>query len=180
MQHVNLKVFAKSAQGVNLADAIPVFHRWIQRRELPELLIDVADYSHVPAGPGVLLIGHEANYSLDFGRNRLGLLYNRKAAGLSGGELGLAYERALDACRRLEREPEFLGELLFDTGKLEVTFNDRLLHPNTDEGWREVQPELERFFDGIFGRDQYALTRVGAPRERLRASVTDETARADR
>ena len=29
------------------------------------MLIDVADYRHVPAGPGVLLIGHEANYSLD-------------------------------------------------------------------------------------------------------------------
>ena len=59
---------------------IPVFHRWIREQAMPELLIDVADYSHVPAGPGVMVIGHEANYSVDNRENRLGLLYNRRAA----------------------------------------------------------------------------------------------------
>ena len=67
IDHVNVKVFAKAP--VDLAAAIPVFHRWIQEGACEELLIDVADYRHVPAGPGVVLIGHEANYSLDCGRN---------------------------------------------------------------------------------------------------------------
>src|ERR1700726_1324446 len=117
MQHVNIKIFAKTDAGLKVADAIPVFHRWIQKRDLPEMLIDVADYSHVPEGPGVLLIAHEANYSLDYARDRLGLLYNRKAkeAGDAQAQLRQAYDAALNACQRLEKEPEFKGKLHFDT-----------------------------------------------------------------
>jgi hypothetical protein len=160
---------------VNLAEAIPVFHRWIQRRDLPELLIDVADYSHVPAGPGVVLIAHEANYSLDCARNRLGLLYNRKAAAIETPpheQLQLAYDSALAACLRLEQEPEFEGKLRFDPGEVELILNDRLLHPNTEESWREVEPEAKQFFDGIFGDGAYTFTRATDPRERLRINVS--------
>lgn len=179
MPHVNIKIFAQPNQPVNAADAIPVFHRWIQQRDLPELLIDVADYTHVPEGPGVLLIALEANYSLDYARNQLGLLYNRKAAaavnaqaaGSTEAELRQAYDAALTACRRLEQEPEFQGALRFDPTHLEIVFNDRLLHPNSEESWREIQPEARRFFDGLFGAGNYSLERQGEPRERLRAIV---------
>ena len=173
MQHINIKIFAKTGRNVNVADAIPVFHRWIQKRDLPEMLIDVADYSQVPEGPGVLLIAHEANYSLDCARDQLGLLYNRKAAGSGNAQeqLRQAYDAALNACRRLEQEPEFHGALQFDASRLEIVFNDRLLHPNTDESWCQVRPEAQRFFDGIFGPRRYSLERVGEPRERLRATV---------
>jgi hypothetical protein len=173
MQHVNIKIFAKTDNNVNVAEAIPIFHRWIQKRDLPEMLIDVADYSQVPEGPGVLLIAHEANYSLDYAGNRLGLLYNRKAADDAEPQeqLRQAYDAALTACRRLEQEPEFQGVLQFDSKDLEVIFNDRLIHPNTDESWRQVQPEAERFFNGIFGAGKYSLERAGEPRERLRATV---------
>ena len=173
MQHVNVKVFAKTDAGFQVTDAIPVFHRWIQKRDLPEMLIDVADYSHVPDGPGVLLIAHEANYSLDYGRDQLGLLYNRKGKGTGDAQQQLrqAYEAALAACRRLEGEPEFKGKLAFNTQHLEITFNDRLLHPNTDESWNSVKGETTRFFDGVFGPGAYVLERAGEPRERLRATV---------
>src|ERR1700733_4150601 len=80
IQHINLKIFIEDAGAFELADAIPVFHQWIRDSVCPEMLIDVADYRHVSAGPGVLLIGHEANYSFDNREHRLGLLYNRKAA----------------------------------------------------------------------------------------------------
>ncbi len=173
MQHVNIKIFAKNAAAVDPADAIPVFHRWIQKRELPELLIDVADYTHVPEGPGVLLIAHEANYSLDYAQDRLGLLYNRKAKGEGDAQVQLrqAYDSALKACGQLENEPEFQGKLKFDPNELELVFNDRLLHPNTDEGWAAVEPETKRFFDEVFGAGQYVLERKGEARERLQASI---------
>jgi hypothetical protein len=173
MQHVNIKIFAKPGDDIKVTDAILVFHRWIQKRDLPEMLIDVADYSHVPEGPGVLLIAHEANYSLDYARDELGLLYNRKAKGTGDAQeqLRQAYDAAIKACRRLENEPEFRGKLEFDANQLEIIFNDRLLHPNTDEAWSSVKPEAARFFDGIFGAGQYVLERRGEPRERLRATV---------
>src|SRR5580692_979536 len=79
VQHINVKIFVADATPVDVGDAVGVFHQWIKDSVCPEMLIDVAEYRHVPAGPGVLLIGLEANYSFDERENRLGLLYNRKA-----------------------------------------------------------------------------------------------------
>lgn len=173
LQHINVKIFAKDSAGIKLADAIPVFHRWIQNSVCEELLIDVADYNHVPAGPGVVLIGHEANYSLDLSFHRLGLLYNRKSArdGAVQDNLLQSFYSALVACRRLEEEPEFQGKLKFDGGQAEVIVNDRLLTPNTDATWTKLQPELEKFFDGLYGAGGYHLFRPGEPRERFRVGV---------
>lgn len=137
------------------------------------MLIDVADYTHVPEGPGVLLIAHEANYSLDLGHNRLGLLYNRKAAetGTAVAQLQQAYGSALAACERIEKEPEFQGKLGFDRGDVELVLNDRLLHPNTDQGWQEIQPDVMKFFDNVFGAGAYEAKREGSARERLRVHI---------
>src|ERR1700719_5295048 len=79
LQHVNVKLLVKSPDEVPLEPLIPVFHSWIQGQVLEELLLDVADYRHVSAGPGVVLIGHQGNYSVDNTDNRLGVRYNRKA-----------------------------------------------------------------------------------------------------
>jgi hypothetical protein len=158
--------------GVNLAGAIPVFHRWIQESVCEELLIDVADYRHVPEGPGVLLVGHEANYSLDLSGARLGLLYNRKAAAddLPSENLAQAFRAALTACRRLEQEPEFIGNLKFKVGECEVILNDRLLAPNTKATWQALRAAFENFFSGLYGAG-YTLDRSGDPRERFRVCV---------
>jgi hypothetical protein len=172
VQHVNVKIFAATS-AIDLGDAIPVFHRWIQERLSEEMLVDVADYRHVPSGPGVILIGHQANYSLDCAANRLGLLYNRKVA-LEGGtqdKLLQAFYAALVACRRLEDEPPFRGRLRFDAGRCEVIVNDRLLAPNTDETWDLLRPELERFFSGLLGAGAFNLERIGEPRERFGVAV---------
>src|SRR4051812_16123636 len=57
---LQLKIFLtpESARTVDVEALIPVFHRWIKQRALPELTIDIANYGHVPQGPGVVLIGH--------------------------------------------------------------------------------------------------------------------------
>ncbi len=80
LQHVNVKLLVQNPEEANLEPLIPVFHSWIENQNGDELLIDVADYTHVPAGPGIVLIGHEGNYSVDNTGNRLGVRYNRKAA----------------------------------------------------------------------------------------------------
>jgi hypothetical protein len=170
LQHFNLKIFVVNGGSIDLADAVGVFHRWIQDGVCPEMLIDVADYAHVSAGPGVLLIGHEANYSLDNRENRLGLLYNRKAVldGTFQSRLAQAHQAALEACDRLEQEAPFRGKLKFDRDVLEVFVNDRLLVPNTDETWKALQPELRKFFPG------YKIDRHGEPRDLFRVSVTKQ------
>jgi hypothetical protein len=168
IQHINLKIFIADAGAFDLADAIPVFHQWVRDGVCPEMLIDVADYRHVSAGPGVLLIGHEANYSFDNRENRLGLLYNRKAAldGTFQSRLAQAHRAALEACDRLEQEAPFRRKLKFDRTAIEVFINDRLLAPNNEETWQSLCPELEKFFSG------FTIQRTGEPRDLFRVAVS--------
>src|SRR5215472_2007921 len=127
VQHINIKIFVKDPSAIHLTDSIPVFHQWIRESVCPETLIDVADYEHVHEGPGILLIAHEANYSLDQRDGRLGLLYNRKAVydGTFQSRLAQAHKAALAACDRLEREAPFQGKLAFDRNSIEFFVNDR-------------------------------------------------------
>src|ERR1022692_242409 len=99
MQHLSVKIFEQSGAELNGAKAIAVFHRWIQRGGLPEMPIDVADYAHIPAGPGVLLVCQDASYSLDNHDGRLGLLYQRKKCDDSDDRTSLnwAYDSAVAA-----------------------------------------------------------------------------------
>jgi hypothetical protein len=173
VQHVNVKVFATAGEQIDLAAALPVFHRWIQEEVCEELLLDVADYRHVPAGPGIILVGHEANYSLDNRGGRLGLLYNRKAIldGSSAHNIAQALHAALTACRRLEDEPLFEGRLRFDAGRIEISVNDRLLAPNTDETFQALRPAILEAMAEFYGAQPFTLGRAGEPRERLRIAV---------
>jgi hypothetical protein len=173
IDHVNIKIFASTSDDFDLGAAIPVFHRWIQDQTLDELLIDVADYRHVPAGPGVMLIGDAANYSLDLGQDQLGLLYNRKRA-LEGGfasKLTHAFSSALLAASLLESEPQFQGKLTFNAGQCEAIVNDRLLAPNNEETWKALEPALTEFFGRLFSGGDYSIRHVGEPRERFRVRV---------
>ena len=167
IQHINVKVFVEDPAGFTVTAAVAVFHRWIREASCPEMLIDVADYDHVAAGPGTLLIGHEANYSFDHREHRLGLLYNRKAAvdGTLQDRLAQAHGAALAACDKLEREPEFNGKLKFDHNSLELFINDRLLAPNTDVTWEALQPELAHYFSG------FGIERRGEARDLFRVSL---------
>jgi hypothetical protein len=171
VQHINLKIFVADTGAIDLAELVPVFHRWIKDSVCPEMLIDVADYAHVSAGPGVLLIGHEANYSLDNRENRLGLLYNRKAAldGTFQSRLAQAHRAALEACDRLEQDAALYGKLKFDRNAIEVFVNDRLLAPNNDETWQALKPELEKYFAG------FTIERRGEPRDLFRVSISAGT-----
>ena len=102
-----------------LADFIPVFHGWIQQQALPgHLLIDVHDYSHVHHGPGILLVAHEANLSIDEAEGRRGLVYIRKQPATLREIVEAAQQTA-----------KLLGEP-FDSGKFEIFVNDRLATPS--------------------------------------------------
>jgi hypothetical protein len=168
-QHINVKIFAREGATVDWPSLIPVFHRWIREQETPELLIDVADYAHVPAGPGIMVIGHQAHYSVDNRQDRLGLLYNRRAEveGSNRDRIRQAYESALTAARKLETEPELGGSLKFDEREVEFTVNDRLLAPNTPETFEAFEQEVSSFLSERFG-EAVPLGRSSDPRDLVR------------
>lgn len=162
LQHVNVKLLLETSASseVDLEPLIPIFHRWIQDRVCPELLLDIADYRHVHAGPGVVLIGHEANYSVDNTDNRLGVRYNRKAVlnGSNQDRLAQAARAALTACQQLEAEPRLNGLLRFNGQEMEISINDRLLAPNRSETRDAVRPEIESFSRKLFPGSEVSIS----------------------
>ena len=68
-----------SVFNVDLELFIPVFHEWIQKDTISNhIMVDVADYKHIPDGPGIMLIAHEGNFSIDLENGEVGLQYIRK------------------------------------------------------------------------------------------------------
>jgi hypothetical protein len=166
LQHVNVKLLLQNPAEARLEPLIPVFHSWIEAQNGDELLIDVADYAHVPAGPGIVLIGHEGNYSVDNTGNRLGVRYNRKAA-VSGGNqdcLAQAARAALSACRRLEEEPRLNGKFRFNGQEVEIFVNDRLIAPNNQATRETFDADLRTFAGKLFQGKEYSLTYGDDPR----------------
>ena len=170
MQHVNVKLMVRDGVAVSWHKLIPIFHKWIRETALPGVLVDVADYSHVPNGPGVMLIGHDAFWSVDARAGRPGLLYNRRTAlDPPADPLEDAYEHALTAARMLEQETG--GELQFDEQRFEMFVNDRMLAPNTPETRQRLEPALREFYVSRFGTEP-ALAWESDPRTLVRALVT--------
>jgi hypothetical protein len=151
---LSIKIFAKDGSAVAESAFVPVFHGWIQRQALPEhLLIDVADYKHVPTGPGTVLVSHEANLSMDTADHRPGLLYFRKAP-IEGGlaeRLRRVFRSALTACQLLEQDAALSGKLSFRTDDAQFRIHDRLFAPNTAATFADVRPTLQSFLTGLYG-----------------------------
>ena len=159
LQHINVKLYLRDPQAVKLETLIPVFHGWIQSKACEEIMIDVADYRHVHAGPGVVLVGHQADYSVDNTDNRLGIRYNRKAtlAGSNRDRFSQALRAALRACQRLEAEEKLSGSLRFNGQDMKLFVNDRMLAPNSERVTDSVQGELRDFFGSIVGGGDFEL-----------------------
>lgn len=170
LQHINLKLPLTNPETIDLGALIPVFHSWIQDQVCDELLLDVADYRHVPDGPGVVLIGHEADYSVDNSDARLGIRYNRKAVveGSNQDRLAQAVVSTLRAAQRLAED----ADLIANTHEIEIWINDRLLAPNREDTRKALDAALGSFIHKSFNHEKYALTFNTDPRRLLSARIT--------
>jgi hypothetical protein len=176
-EKLQLKIFLTpdSARSISPEAFVPVFHRWIKERILPELVVDVANYLHVPDGPGVMLIGHGSDYSMDQREGRLGLLHNRKRAGMAPPDrLRDLVRRTLHVAVLLENEPTLAGKVRFSPSELLCRINDRLAAPSNDETFASVRPELEELGARVF-KGPFELTRAGGPKELFSVRMTSPT-----
>lgn len=161
-ERVQVKIFV-DGESPDATELIPVFHRWIRDAVIDdELIIDVADYSHVHHGPGVVLIGHQSDLYFDLGEGRPGLLYSlkRELGGDSlAGRLALAFARVLRAAELLEKEEGIT--LRFKRDEALVRVPDRLHAPNDDASYDALAPTLEATAKEALGKD-VTLQREGA------------------
>lgn len=161
LQHINVKLFLDQSPGLGLWDVVPVFHSWIQDQNWDELLIDVADYRHVNGGPGIVLVGHEADYSIDYDENRVGIRYNRKSIvpGTNQDRLRHAFRAAFRTCGRLEADRRLKDRFRFGRREMKLFVNDRLLVPNLESSYESIEPEIKRFLEGLLGGIEFSISR---------------------
>lgn len=133
----------------DLAPAIETFHRFIQRGLVEGLVLDVADYRHVPQGPGVLLVGHDVDYAV--APDAFTVVRKQQAGTDVGTQLRDALRMGLGALAAIEDDPSLAAT--FDRGRFTLSVRDRGLGPRAEVAARlrdEVTPILADLYgDGV-------------------------------
>lgn len=189
---ITAKLFLVDGITLDPPAFIPLFHRWIQEHTAPGLSIDVADYAHVHQGPGVLLIGHEGDYALDFAGDRPGLLYRgkrqgwqdgaaRPAEGLLEARLRLVLGNLLHAAAALQTGAHRAGATAaafrYRPDEIEWSFPDRLQTPNDASTYQAVAARLAALLTQLTPDAEVQL-RQTHPDPRLPLTITTTLAGA--
>ncbi|MEE2672887.1 MAG: rhodanese-like domain-containing protein [Myxococcota bacterium] len=171
-KRIAIKFFTTSPEsGADLQPFIPLFHRFIQEASVAGLLLDVADYAHVPNGPGIVLIGHDVDYGIDSVGGRTGLLTVRKRA----GDLSLAdllvdtFAKALGAIRAIEADESV--KIRFALERVEIQILDRLFAGNDEEGFDIARADVEAVASQAFGKAGVSRAATDDGREPLTLEV---------
>lgn len=168
MNRIQVKLFAENLRPDQLESFVPVFHRWIREDVLDEMVIDVADYTHVPEGPGVVLIGHAADYYVDISENRPGLIYSRKRDLPEGAHLVEdALRRVLRGAEILSTEEDLSTKPTFSKQEILLRLPERLFVQNDDESFERVRGDVTAAFERVFPEQKFTLSREGDPRAPL-------------
>ncbi|HEX2673455.1 MAG TPA: hypothetical protein VHM25_21385 [Polyangiaceae bacterium] len=164
-ERLQLKLYLEPSEHFEVEALIPVFHRFIRDQVLKDLVIDVVDYSHVPDGPGVVLIGHAADYYVGALDGAFGLVFSRKRGG-PGPEARLedALRRLVNVARLLEQENGL--KLRFKSNELSLRLTDRLHAPNDDATFASTQAEVQALLGRVYG-GAAAIERLPGSKEPL-------------
>ena len=174
LQQINIKVYTTEDSTVNYTNFIKVFNRWMEEADSDDYL-NYADYSHVDAGPGVLLILKQANYSIDNAYHEPGFLYNRKhdVEGGNTDKIRDALTETLSKCELLEASEELENGIHFNGSDILFMINNRNLAPNTADTAASVQSDLEPVLKKMYGDDDFTIERTSEDsRERFAVRIS--------
>ncbi len=174
LQQINIKVFVTEDSTVNYTNFIKVFNRWMEEADSDDYL-NYADYSHVDAGPGVLLILKQANYSIDNAFHEPGFLYNRKheVDGENAEKIRQAFTEVLSKCELLEASAELENAIQFNVSDILFMINNRNLAPNTADTAAAIQADLEPMLQQMYGNDGFKIERTSEDaRERFAVRIS--------
>lgn len=176
LQKLNVKVFVEPSGNVALTDFIEIFHSWIQASD--GVYHDVADYSHMQAGPGIVLVANDANVSIDEAGDRRGLLFSQKAplAGSNQDKIRTVIRAALDNCHKLEAEPALKGKLRFAANEAVLSLNDRLAGENSPAAFDALKGDVEVVAKELFGGVAVSVERDSEARRQLNWHVKSAAA----
>jgi hypothetical protein len=178
-KRLGLKLSLKQQPTLRPEDILPIFQRWIQEHSIEGMLIDVIDYKHVPAGPGIVLIADEADLAYDLADGEIGLYYVRKRnlPDTLGDALRLVFSRTLAAARALEAEAP--GDIVFDYQSAKISFLDRIHYRNEPEAFEAVRGSMTATLGEIFGAPVEVTRQYDDSRAVFALRCTSESANID-
>ena len=169
---ISVKLYLDRGREIAPEIWFKIFNAWISAHDGSDVLLDVADYSHVPEGPVTLLIGHEYDISIDDTDAKRGLLYNRKRPGGDGfaQQLGAAVRATCETCRRLEAE----GDVVFRGDELRIVLNDRLNAPNAETTHEAIRDDLNALLHRLYNGAEVAVARRTDAKQRFTLDMRAE------
>lgn len=176
LQRISVKLYTASGAIPQCTAFTAVFHDWIQRDVLPGMTcIDVADYSHVSHGPGMLLVAHEGHYAMEQG-DTPGLRYANKrgAEGSVADRFRSVLGRLVHAASLIEQASVLNPAVKFDPSRVRFVVEDRLLAPNTAEAYQAVADDVHSVSQAAFG-DGVTVQHMAADKGGLTIDVAAAT-----
>ena len=173
LQKFGVKLFLNTNGNYDSKDFIPVFHSWIQKKVVSDhLLIDVADYSHIQDGPGMMLIAHEGNFSLDQESLQPGIMYMRKTE--IEGDFIQRFSKVLtttiEAANRLSKN-KINKDVHFKNNLFRFIANDRLYAENTAHNQELYKQEIQKALNNIYPDNKLEFKDVSCQNERLAFTI---------
>jgi hypothetical protein len=159
ISRISYKVFMDRGEDVATETWFQVFNTWIPDPD-DDVLIDVADYTHVRNGPQTILVGHRANYALDTTAGRFGFLYARKRAleGSLSESLEEVISAGLRACKRLDDDDRLQGKVRFNGESAQIILNDRLGAANDADTFGALKSHLTPILDRLYAGANYEIS----------------------
>ena len=177
LQKFGVKFFLKTRSSFDSKDFIPIFHNWIQNKIINDhLLIDVTDYSHIPDGPGIMLIAHEGYFSFDQENHKPGIMYMRKTN--IDGDFTQRFVKVLaitiQAANHL-RVNNINKHIDFKKNSFRFIANDRRLAENTPENQNLYQVEVQKALAEVYSASEVEYDNISIENERLAFTVHFKT-----
>lgn len=147
MKPQRLTLAVTAGPAADLDPALGVFHRFIQRQLVEGFLLDVADYRHVPNGPGVMLVGQDVDYGIN---TRAFTVTMKRRGDDAAAQFTDAVRMAFGTIEAIEAD----GALRcgFDLTQLRVSVADRKLGTH-DEVQAALLAEIAPAVEVLFGPD---------------------------
>ena len=164
----------ESQREADLEPLIPIFHGWIQDQVSEELLLDVADYRHVPAGPGVMLIGLEGGLQRGQHRRPPGrsLQPQSGAGGQQSGSIAAGGARGADGVVNVWKPiPGSAGNFALAARSSKYSSTTGCWLRTTRKRARRRTAEFQSFATKLFRRSDYSLAYNNEPRRLFGATL---------
>ena len=173
LKKFGIKLYLNNNTSYHSRDFIPVFHNWIQNKAVPDhLLIDIADYSHIPDGPGILLVAHEGHFSLDQADRKPGILYMRKTeiSGSFKDRFNKVLSTTILAARMLSQDKN-IKAVDFFPNSFRFISNDRRIADNVDANQKLYTETVNKLSKENFPGSQLEFNNYAQGEERLAFDV---------